>query len=359
MKKVGIVTFHGADNYGAILQCVALRQVIRDLGYNSYVINHINTAIEDHYKIDTHSIISGIRVKPFKTLFSIPIRILWILSCNKRHRQFKNDIEKYCEPKNYRDMVPDDMVFGSDQIWNCYITNNDLYYYGLVEDSFKGRKVAYSASLGFGNPEFLSQNKEYLSEFHKISVREIPLKNHLSRLGFDVEITLDPTLLIDSKKWDNLLGLKSKDHNPYLLVYAIRNKKTTLDFAKKVAKTKGLRVVSICSKETFTTDEIFNFSGGYASIKGFVNLFKNANVVITDSFHGTAFSLIYHKPFLSMRLNNPGDSRQESILRLLGMLSHFVDPKTCSIDIPIEQDYSEKLKSLQKSSIQYLNGALK
>lgn len=360
MSKVGIVTFHRAENYGAILQCVALKEVIRKLGHDCEVIDYHNLAIENDYRLSWRVLLAGMRRKPLQSVLSTPLRFLYLAAMAKRKRNFSKDIESLCKPLPFDSIQPDNIVFGSDQIWNGKITQNDTYYLGKVHSDFKGGKIAYAASLGFGDEQFLLDNQSLLQKLNHIGVREQSLQPLLNKMNISATVTLDPTLLLNANSWDKLLSLESptKPVKPYVLTYGIRNKTATEAAAKRLSKKLGIPLVKLCSRATFTQSEVFNLSGGYASVRNFVELLRNSAVVVTDSFHGTAFSLIYNKPLFSLKYNNVGDSRQESILTQVNRLDRFVTSDFAATEIPAAPEIERLLEELRGESMKFLRNAL-
>lgn len=357
--KIGIVTFHNAENYGAILQCTALKNVIRHFGYQCEVVDYHNHAIEYDYKLKLSSLVAGGKKHPIETILRMPLKVLHLYTQRIRKRKFQNDIKNLCYPQPLDEIAPDILVFGSDQIWNPLLTGHDTFYLGDIETNTTIRKIAYAASLGFGNPCFLKSNKHLLCNFDAISVRESSLVETLSDVQIHADVTLDPTLLLNKEQWDSILSIPSESNRkPYVFAYGIRDKKATESSARRLADSLGLELVTACSFATFTIGEILNTSGGYATVSQFVELIRNAAVVVTDSFHGTAFSVIYEKPFYSLKYGNTGDSRAHSLLSQLNLLECFVPINHAFNKIPAVKNYSSEFNALRDNSLSFLKNSL-
>lgn len=334
--KVGIVTFHRAHNFGAVLQCFALKNVLENLGHEVDVIDHRNSHLEKPYHLFPHGFWKGGLLSSFKSVISDSITL------NQRHKRitnFNSFIGSHLLPRDSKTDIwngYDCIVWGSDQIWQWNIIHDDKCFWGEVPNKTV-RKVTYAASSGKINKHF-EDNLPLLSNFNAISVREKDLHDYLSEKGIQTKIVLDPTLLLEKSDWERLLPLNNLERFPYLLVYAMRNRKNTLKIARKVSQETGLRIVEIFNNY-ISPRYIFQKYCHADPIK-FLSLFSNADYVVTDSFHGTAFSIIFNRQFITVKHNDGHDNRAESLLLSVGLtdrhkqVSDYITLPTIDYAIP-------------------------
>lgn len=353
--KVGIVTYHRTLNYGACLQAIATRHILSNLGYEAYYVD---------YWPDYHS--DSYRVFSIRRFFDLGIRsrllylknaILYWRFRKCRINHFESFFSKYITPfcKPIEDEF-DAIVYGSDQIWRKQprIGSYNPVYFGY--NNFRTKKhISFSASMGIlpDNEKDKQIISDYLKHLDNISVRENNLRCLLNDLGYtDVKVTLDPTLLLTSDQWDEIIPSSRLVSKNYVLVYGVSDVPLEMTEILKFANAKGLDVV-VLSGEATGYDTTKHFSTQDPS--SFISLIKNADFVITSSFHGLAFSIIYKKQFLASYYNN--SNRAETILDALGIHNRII--KKYSI-IPAENpiiDYTEvdfRLKELKKKSLDYL-----
>lgn len=360
--KIGIITFHRAANYGAMLQCFALKSILKSLGYDSAeVIDYRNRVIENYYNYKWSSCLRSVSFSP-SGIKQFLCSVLYTYLCKRRLQNFRSFENKYLTPSSLPYKYYDYIIFGSDQIWNVGITHDDETYFGNI-DAEKVKKISYAGSLGHGNLETFKSKIELLKQFKAIGVRETPLKQILADLGINSSCCLDPTLLLTSECWLNHLHLPQKQlkKEPSLLVYCIRDKDRTLKAAKKLAVQMKLKVVLLEAIDTLDLRGIGN-NASYYGPREFVRCFSEADYIITDSFHGTVFSILFHKPFISCRLNDGRDGRADSILLQLGLLSQFMEPEQITKESFAGIEYSvcdENLEHLRKDSIEFLEESIK
>lgn len=351
--KVGIITFSNALNYGAILQTVALRYAIDKLGHKGIIIDYHNKAIDDYYRIKWRSVIGGLKSRPW-ILPTVMKRAVTEIGRTLRNRKFSRLIEELCRPLPLDVAESDVLVFGSDQIWNGIITGQDTFYYGDISGT-KAKKIAYAASLGFGKEEFLNNNKKLLLDFKAIGVREKSLRQSLAEIDIQSELNADPTLLLSQNDWNKVFDFKEEKCGNYIFVYAIRSRTKVLAAARRIARANKCKIIELNSNESFSFESVFS-AVGYATPRDFVRLLKNSRAVITDSFHGTVFSIIYNKPFISAMLGNKSDDRIHSLVSTLGLESHFIDLDCIesTMPTPLAATVTEKLVQLKSDSIEFL-----
>ena len=358
--KIGILTFHCAHNYGAVLQCYALQEILKSSGHDVKVVDYRPSYLVKAYK--TLRFFVSRRID--RILKNLIVQILKFPRETRRHKAFakfiegKLDLSRRCDEKT----IVSDMeayIFGSDQIWNPVITGggDDIYWGSLPFE--KGNKIfiAYAASMGKVSLSKEEQNNiaEKLKNFDFISVRESSLKNILTPLtDKKLEQVLDPTLLAPLTVWDNLED--NVEERGYVLAYQVRQNPNTIEFAKHIAHQLNAKVIVVEAYLNYKTER---WKVSCASPEDFVAFIKHASCVVTTSFHGTAFSIIFNKPFYCLELGDGADGRSKSLLHSL----HLEDRMVGKLDRPVysDVDYSEAneiLIGLRKSSERFLTQSL-
>jgi hypothetical protein len=357
MHKIGIINFHRAINYGAVLQAYALSEAIKKLGYNAVTIDYKNPLIEKIYNP---------RYINYKSLKGI---LSGILTYNRRKRKkelFEDFRAKYFtlyEPPNLYSLNTDEyykFITGSDQVWNYNLTEYDTVYF-LEFISVSKKKNSYAASFGFDEipDEYVEDYRGFLEDFNQISVREEQgaqiIKNLLNR---HAEVVLDPTMLLSKEEWIKI-SKKYKRNKNYILIYQLAASQSLLDFAVELSKQTNCEIINI-------SDAIRRrIKAKYVTGVGpqeFMGLFSNARYIVTNSFHGTAFSINFNKPFFVEMLPPPAkvNSRLENILDTFDLRSRQIINGT-NANIFTDIDYatvSKKLELERKRSLDYLKRIL-
>lgn len=345
--KIGILTFHCAHNYGAVIQCYGLQQYLTSLGHQVFVIDY-RPHYFDGYNPKKRK---ENQRKNLKILVKNVLRDIVISRVErKRYAAFERFITQklsltpYTLGTDYSDF--DAIILGSDQIWNPKITG------GSFDDEFFGynakcRVISYAASSRFTTltEEQMSYLKSRLDKIDSISVRESSLKNLLQPfMNKPIANVIDPSLLPDVNEY-NQLCTPIRENKTYVLVYEIKRNLGTLRIANEIAKLLGLEVIELvaCSSPRF-------YGKGFRMEAGpmdFLSYIKNAECVVTTSFHGMALSLKFQKNFYSLRQGTDADLRTESLLLKLGLLSRFI-PIDSSVTSYSQLDYSGILPRLNE-----------
>lgn len=352
--KIGIVTFHRAHNFGAVLQCLALKTVLSDLGYVVCIVDHRNKKIEQFYELQNpinfeFGLIFCIKSVTNFCLTLIP-KLLRII-------KFKSFINKYLiNSHSVQDSCGsiDCIVYGSDQIWRGELTDNDDFYWGRSYNE-NVKKISYSASAGFIDENF-ARNIDLLRDFSAISVRESDLKDTFDKNGIGATVTIDPTLLIDKDRWVKLIPLKPSVNKPYVLVYSMRNRKKVLDVAEHISGKEQMPIIEIFNNNISWREILEPYNAGDPI--DFISLIKDATYIVTDSFHGTAFSVIFNKQFVTVELKDGHDNRAKSLLSILGIADRMSET---GLNYYEEIDYCRVKKSLdiiKENSLNFLKTAL-
>lgn len=324
--KIGILTFHCAINYGAVLQAYGLQEYLKSLGHEVYIIDYRPDYLFTPYRLffseaaKGRGLLGNIRFF-MRELLAVPIRY-------KRRKAFQRFIKTYLhlakmdfqsENNDY-----DCFVFGSDQVWNPQITGGDSVFFGDAP-CFKGKRmITYAASAG--NVSTLKEIdaaclKGWLSNFSAISVREKSLSHYLTEeLQLNNQLVLDPVLLAGKDVFHEIASSKINE-KPYLLFFSIHRNDEALLLAKIVAKIEGLELMEMYSTAEFIKDKKVLQC---LSPEVFVSMFKGAKYVVSTSFHGTVFSILFHKPFISVGCRF-AKSRFHSLLDMLGLQERFME----------------------------------
>lgn len=366
MKKIGILTYHRAVNYGAILQAYALSEFLVSEGYIVEVIDYWPYYHSEEYNIFSFSYFRrrGLRGQ-MKYLFELPFIYL-----KTRNRKMKciDFISNYTHlstkivDKNIKCVLAqyDTIIYGSDQIWrksNLPLRRGfDPVYFGAYVSS-PVSKVAYAASMGV--VDISNDDKDFLikrlSDFNSISVRENDLKLALEKLKISSTLVLDPVFLLNKTQWVKILPLSVKNENDkYILFYHHTPSIEANLFVDKLSKMTKLRVVEIREK---IYPYLFGvrYDKNTSSPQSFLYLVKNAEFVVSTSFHGTVFSILFEKNFYVLGMGIKS-SRVKSLLSILGIQKRYLDDLNAfsQIDLLSYDLINEKLNAYINISKQYL-----
>ncbi len=318
--KIGTITFHGSHNYGSALQAYALQEYIKEL-------------MKDHqipcdYQIMNYRSVLQKKMYQSPSPGSIKDTIKWFMHLpyksllDTQSRKFEDFIagylqttEEFSSPDHLCDIVSsyDVLIAGSDQIWNVRARDFDYAY--LLPGCSK-KKISYAASLGplpFDWKGYDAQKyADLLNSFSMISVREESSREMIRDFLGDkkVEILPDPVFLLDLKDWRKIQS--SMNPGKYILFYCLEPSKEHIRIAELLSRTMNLPVVSTRyrNRNDYLNPFIKQYDAGPCD---FLSLIDHAAVVLTSSFHGTAFSLIYEKPFIV--INGMEDGRIRNILK--------------------------------------------
>ena len=302
--KIGIITFHRAMNFGAVLQGYALQRFLYGQSYDAYIIDYKNESIENNYKI--------FKKKQNENFFHMVLRITCTLpeKIYKLYgfRKFINNNLKltktYTESSiyNIKSENFDVYITGSDQVFNPVITSFDEnYLLKFVNDG--SIKMSYAASLGFSADECdkLEWLGNVINKFKTVSLREnIDVCTFKTKLNIDAFRNIDPVFLIESGDWRKLIkkSHEKKIQKKYVLIYVISKSSELINTAIDYAKTNHTEVLGI-NLGSYAVNGVHNLLVN--TPEDFLYYIINAEVVFTTSFHGTAFSLIFKKRIVDNR----------------------------------------------------------
>lgn len=371
MQTVGIITFHGSHNHGSVLQAYATQCVIEKMGCHPEIINFRMPSQKEYYalyqtKYGAMRFFRGLLLLPFhvsrmkrEAKFEKFIYTRYKLSGPELHsrKDLQSVAEKY-----------DIYLSGSDQIWSPRIPEfvmSETDYTGVYFLDFvhNRKKISYASSVGEATYDELLTRKKDLMEYAHISTREERGSEIIAEIvGRPVKTVIDPTLLLTRKDWKRLCGPRLiKGH--YLFLYTlqgIRNGARWIKELRPVSRKLGLPIVA-CSPFVPV------IGPGIKSVidvgpEDFVNLIMYADLVFTDSFHGTAFSVNFDRPFFSLTKETGTDVRKKNLLAGVGLESRGItDYRQIRRITDFTADFSEadkRLERMRKDSLDYLKRAL-
>lgn len=313
---IGIVTFHRAVNYGAVLQTYGLEKKIEKLGGECEVIDYRCPFIESEYKAICKKDYSPIRfdIAYFRHLVATVISVGMKKKKKQRFHDFLANYTKmspaYTDSSQLEKIQDRYHAFitGSDQVWSPVLTaDDDVYFLKFVNDNKK--KFSYAASLGNVGKGFQldKQFVDFIKTFEGISVREGSGKKYIMEAARrESDVHVDPTLLLSRKDWEEVSEKPSESR--YLLVYTVCEPCHLLEVAKEIAKKENLTIIYLKDKVVSMDNQIKYVKA--VSPEQFVGYFQYADYVITNSFHGTVFSIIFQKLFLVELENQEGRNRR-------------------------------------------------
>ena len=376
--KIGILTFHFAFNQGAVLQCYAMQKYLESLGHEVFVINYrpqYHTVMHAAWRNPfVYSHVFCKRYKRKSALIRIYLKARSFIRCmywnisgidTKSQVSFrlfeKNNFhltKEYKTLKELRDMSPemDAYISGSDQVWNPDLLGQEFdkaYFLNFGKNETK--RITYAVSMGkIHDAETLSQLRELCKDLDAISLREFS-KDAISAIGRDVHICIDPTFLLDAEDYTDLES-DIIEESPYVFVYGFEMNDLLRDAVKEAVNKYACRIVNGSPKWLRLNGDVKNISG-YGPDR-FLSLIKHAECVVTNSFHGTAFSVIYQKDFITIPHSTKG-KRMEDLLCKLGLSFRLYGRSEFSIDKDIAYSVvRENAKKLISHSEEYLNLAL-
>lgn len=346
--KIGILTFHCAINYGAVLQAYGLQEFLRSLGHEAFIVDYRPDYMVRYYRpfclsVDCDLSFSQQIRKIVRACMVFPVRL-------KRNRAFSEFVEKqlhlYKLDLNKKEDKFDAFIFGSDQIWNPLLTHGDRAFIGDFTAARNVRKIAYAAS--FGNEAYLTEVDipafRFVAEhFAAISVREQSLQSFFTKhFKKEVSFALDPVLLVGPSVFERIIA-KIEVVSPFLLLFHIKRDEAVFLYAQKLSQKKGLQLIEIVSDQESVKNRNYKQS---LSPRKFLGYFKNASYIITSSFHGTAFSILFKKNFNVISSGDCKDERASFLLESIGLKDRM-----CCIGAEMtdrEIDYTQIDKRLQK-----------
>jgi hypothetical protein len=372
MLKTATLTWNSFYNYGTCLQAYALQHYIESLGYENHIIDDCTIVSAVSKSGNRHGVGNKWKRRWRKAWQSVHANYRAFFRCQQllyrgidefKANTLKIDHDTASVLKDEKDY--DVYICGSDQIWNPKVLtdNRRLFYYAAFTQK---KKISYAPSIGSYQilDEWKSKIAELISSFSAISIREEAGREALQELTQQkVELAVDPTLLLDKKEWENVLPCKIDKKEKYILGYILTPNKTHYQISKDYAHRHGLNFYLFMSnlQDYGKADKLI--SGGPFD---FLEYIRNADLVFTDSFHGTIFSAIFETPFYTFKRftdDSPinQNSRIETLLKNMGAEDRIIDgksPLSLSNDAPQFSEIKHRLEPFITHSKEFLRANL-
>lgn len=370
MKKIGIITFHSAYNYGSVLQAFATQETVRSLGYAPEIIN---------YRLaEQKKIYSNIRLKYGVKEFIKDMTLLPMYGKrNQKYAAFEDFFSKklvmtkeVSEVEETLELMQqyETVISGSDQIWNKHSleleANSWDYMFPYLLAGYKGRKVSYASSTANMTAHELEKIKQYLEEFSHIAMREPSSAQVISELlGRTVVAVLDPTFLLDRVAWTQALSLKEQPSGK-IVFYSLGGLKrfnAVRHVLEQLAEKEKTNIIVITPFCHVAQNRVFDPHPEYGPVE-FLETLQNAKRVVTDSYHGTILSVNFGKDVYSLCKQGGSEFRKTDVLQAVGMEERIIyEPEKLIREQFAPIDYEAVFASLlqrREQSLTYLKEAL-
>lgn len=362
--NIKTITCHDVYNYGASLQAYALQEYLISQGHNVEIIDYKPDYMRVHYNFwhvpeNSHYYKLAMKSNIIRFLlccYFAPHRFATYgrkKSFDRFNREFLHFTRRY---NSYEELaadapVADAYVAGSDQIWNSNLPNGKDPGYFLQFGNETTRRISYAASFGIPQvaEEHRIQMNKWMQKFDAISVREKTALGILKTIGVEGVEVVDPVYLLTKQQWSKFAGEEKMFPQKYILVYDIDLDNDDIrKEAERLSKLHGYKIVAVCAlgKNPYAQINIKD-----AGPQEFVNLIKNAEFVISNSFHATSFSVIFNRPFATF-YKKKNVSRMADLLNNTG-LGHCLNP--VSPDYKFQWDeVNDKLLKMCNNSFNYI-----
>lgn len=357
-KKIGIITWHNGGNFGSVLQALALSSKLCELGYDAEIINYLPSPY------GRFTFVRNLVVRILSNILPRFKKRLYINSDSFRKKYMRQTNPLYNRSMLERAAtVYDVIVCGSDQIWAPNVINN-VYFADFAPKGV--RKISYAASIGLNEiPRCLTNvYKEKLKNFYAISIREDVGKELLkSRCDINSSVVIDPTLLYGSTFYEKYEKSIKNIKHPFIFCYFLNDDNHYSSVVCNYAALYKLDIIGIssCERDAKWMLRLHDIEPG-----GFLWLIHHANCIFTDSYHGTIFSMLYHKrvwTFERFETNDPinQNSRIFQLHNYFGLTGIIINVETKELDsTDIDYDrFEEQLTRLRLNSLNYLEKSLK
>lgn len=359
--KICIITCHDVYNVGASLQVYSLQTYLINKGYDVKIIDYKPDYLSGHYKltsIDNPKYKNNIVIKYLYLIAKLPKRLMNI-GIKKVFDSFKDKYlilteKRYNSYEELKSNPPqaDIYIAGSDQIWNTIFKNGRDPAFYLDFGSERIKKVSYAAS--FATEDILDEYKEFvkskLEKLDMISVRETSGINILNNLEINDGIqVMDPVFLHDQSFWSNMCIEVNEE--PYVLLYDFDRNSEILRIAKRIAIKYNLKIYSL-----FKSEGIDKHLKNVGPIE-FISYIKNAKYVVSNSFHGTCYSIIFEVPFVVINRHESINTRMRDLLLLFNLEDRLISSElqVSGLEGIDYEEVNQKLIELTNKSKIYIN----
>ena len=379
-RLVGLCIVHKNHNYGSMLQSFATLVKLDELGVDYEIIDYSHPRTLQFYagaagRLANRDFLyskarlfrkkEGKKLHPDYAANEAVRGERFDRFVKERFPRFSEPINEYRRLRRYAEKFTDVLV-GSDQLW--LPSGNGTNFYNLMFAPRACNRIAYAASFGVSSipAHQRKETAEYLNRIRHISLREESGKRIVKELtGRDVPVILDPTMVITREQWDEAVADKAVTDGEYLFCYFLGNNPSHREEASALAKSLGLKIVTLRHLDEYiASDEKFGDEAPYdVGPEEFVNLIRHAKYVCTDSFHGSVFSILYHKQFISFNRYGDGknsrNSRLDTLFGNIGIDRRFHGDLKSEILRKIDYDaVDSKLEVLRMRSDRFIREAL-
>lgn len=378
MKKIGILTFHYSDNCGAQLQLLAMYSYLESMGYlpevidyQSKILKKRNANIQDPFfraKMGWNSEKKATR-KAYKAIGGVVYAFrrnlkffrLWKESVSFKRYYKKNPLNKSERIRDINELVDisdqyDCIIVGSDQVWNTDLYNGvvDKVYF-LQSNEISCSKIGYALSAGNLLKLDSATIKRIVLNFDRVSAREKQLAEQISEaVGHEIPTVLDPVFFLNKEDWTKrCIDIGT---NKYIFLYVLENTKELIRITERVkSKFEGdVKVIEVGFKKMYRDSILIN----QLDPQVFLSLIRNAECVISNSFHATAFSIIFEKPFYTLK-HSTRNNRMESLLNRAGLSDRCISKSEDVVFSPINyREVGENIKKEILLSKRYLEDSI-
>lgn len=369
--KIGILTLPFNNNYGGYLQAIALTEILRKLGHHPVIINRRNNPVSFKSKIKIFALgIRGlINKKKPHPFFADSEKVFYrrgenmIPFAKKYLQNITQPIFSAQELCNYREEF-DAFIVGSDQVWRpIYVPEVEDFFFRFLGSSNK-KRIAYAASFGNTTPEYtdtqILECGELLKQFTAVSLREESGKDVMSNFKWNypnTQIVLDPTLLMDRDYYIKMINNPTLNSTGKLFCYILDRNPVTDEAEKRIVGCQRLEPIYILDRTKWETRHYV-----MPSIQEWLYGFYTSDYILTDSYHGTVFSIIFNKPFVVYANKRRGIDRFETLLRYFNLENRLVmDLSDIDIALASPVDWSDvrsRLQTGREHSINFLKASL-
>ena len=332
-KRIGILTLTPSSNYGGILQTVALYNYLERQGYDVILINK-KFFIRSKIKKVILSLLKNIPGQNIKNFRYNYLKEKSLLSSINKY--IPNRTKKIYNVNSFRDLIQEykyhAVIVGSDQVWRYKYINDGSYncYFLDFIKSQETKKISYAASFGIDyweNKKNVGEVSAMLKDFDHISVRENSgVKICSEDFGVNAEHVLDPTILLTPEDYNEILNIKEDGEENILCSYILDSDVRKSKFIEGLAKKNSLEIKALGSKSS---------NNKFYTVKDWVSSIKNSKFVVTDSFHGMVFSIIFNRQFIVIGNKNRGLARFQSLLSKFGLSERILELENLDMGLDI------------------------
>lgn len=369
MKKIGVITFHSAENSGAALQCVALQIALKNVGVDPFVIDYQPNYIRNQYKVLMNPFAEARKRAnagklDYRAVLAFTLQDLRFMRKLTRKLKFNKFRKKYMKLSRryntYEELVSeppiaDAYIAGSDQIWNTKLTGGTYEpAYFLQFGNAKIDKFTYAISVGHDlSIEDVNAIANLGKDISIVSFREMSVTSRfISQFDSEKYVqNIDPTLLISKSDWQKISTAPKYD-KPYILVYALEKSDAFSNIIRDIENYRDYCVIDISQCNLNLYHSVKRRAG--FSPDEFLGYIDNADIVITNSFHCTVFSILFHKKFITVP-HTRSNGRIFDLLKSVGLENHLYDlDKLGFIDSTDWNLVDSKVNQYRSASLKYL-----